>query len=74
MDTFSALAFSTEPPHDTLMSNQPVSRLAKIVHATMWRNILGQVIYQLIILMTILIYGAKIFRFEITSNDPFFYN
>ena len=74
MDTFSALALSTEPPHDTLMDNQPVSKTAKIIHATMWRNIIGQMIYQLIIIMTLLIFGAKIFRFDITTNDPFYYN
>ena len=74
MDTFSALALSTDPPHENLMDNQPMLKTAKIIHATMWRNIFGQIIYQLIILMTILIFGAKIFRLEITTNDPFFYN
>jgi hypothetical protein len=51
-----------------------MSKTAKIVNATMWRNIIGQGIYQLIILMGMLIFGAKLFGFEFEANDPFYYN
>ena len=74
MDTFAALALATEPPHDGLMDRQPMSKTAKIVDATMWRNIIGQGIYQLIILMTMLIFGARLFGFEFAANEPFYYN
>ena len=74
MDTFAALALATEPPNDALMDRQPMSKTAKIVNATMWRNIIGQGIYQLIILMGMLIFGAKLFGFEFAASDPFYYN
>lgn len=74
MDTFAALALATEPPTDLLLERQPMSKTAKIVNATMWRNIIGQGIYQLIVLMTMLIFGARLFGFEYTANEPFYYN
>ncbi len=49
MDTFAALALATEPPSLALLEQKPYSRADSIVTPVMWRNILGQVVYQLII-------------------------
>ncbi|KAJ7976747.1 Calcium-transporting ATPase [Quillaja saponaria] len=50
MDTLGALALATEPPNDGLMERPPVGRGASFITKVMWRNIIGQSIYQLIVL------------------------
>ncbi|KAG5043316.1 hypothetical protein GYH30_007131 [Glycine max] len=50
MDTLGALALATEPPNDGLLKRPPVARGANFITKPMWRNIIGQSIYQLIIL------------------------
>lgn len=47
MDTLGALALATEPPHDGLMKRPPVGRNAHFITRVMWRNIIGQSLYQL---------------------------
>merc|ERR1719362_1874995 len=56
------------------MDRKPAPKSQKIVNSTMWRNIFGQGIYQLIILMTMLCFGAQIFGFTVNKGDPFYYN
>ena len=58
MDTLGALALATEPPYDELMKNAPVGRHSKFISNVMWRNIIGQAIYQLVVL-TVLQYKGK---------------
>ncbi|KAK1427763.1 hypothetical protein QVD17_16457 [Tagetes erecta] len=50
MDTLGALALATEPPHDGLMKRPPIGRDINFITKVMWRNIIGQSIYQLIVL------------------------
>ncbi|KAK9058073.1 hypothetical protein SSX86_022913 [Deinandra increscens subsp. villosa] len=50
MDTLGALALATEPPHDGLMKRPPIGRDVNFITKIMWRNIIGQSIYQLIVL------------------------
>jgi Ca2+-transporting ATPase len=66
MDTFAALALATEPPSDQLLDRQPVSRFEKIVNATMWRNIIGQGVYQIVVLLIMLFFGQDIFGLPFT--------
>ena len=72
MDTFAALALATEPPSDELFNRQPQSRFDKIVNATMWRNIVGQGIYQIAVLLVILFFGQSIFALPFTPDTPFY--
>lgn len=58
MDTLGALALATEPPNDELMKRPPVGRGASFITKTMWRNIIGQSIYQLAVL-GVLNFGGK---------------
>jgi Ca2+ transporting ATPase len=57
MDTFAALALATEPPSEDLLKEQPYGKNENIVNPVMWRNILGQAGYQLIILCLMLFAG-----------------
>ena len=74
MDTFAALALATEPPNDRLMDRQPASKTQKIVNAVMWRNIFGQGLYQLVVLMVLLCFGADLFGFVYEKDAPFYYD
>lgn len=49
MDTLGAIALTTEPPHEELMNRPPVGREVSLISKTMWRNIIGQSIFQLAI-------------------------
>ncbi|KAH9612751.1 hypothetical protein KSS87_018150 [Heliosperma pusillum] len=50
MDTLGALALATEPPNDGLMKRPSVGRNANFISRAMWRNIIGQSIYQFTVL------------------------
>jgi len=72
MDTFASLALATEPPHESIMLRQPASRADKIVDSVMWRNILGQGIYQITVLMLILVFGGNWFGIPYDNSDPLY--
>ncbi|MED6223009.1 Alpha carbonic anhydrase 4 [Stylosanthes scabra] len=67
MDTLGALALATEPPNEGLMKNPPVARGASFITKTMWRNIIGQSIYQLIVLGLLTFDGLNLLN--ITGSD-----
>ncbi|KAK8473419.1 hypothetical protein PHAVU_001G129600 [Phaseolus vulgaris] len=67
MDTLGALALATEPPNDGLLKRPPVARGANFITKPMWRNIIGQSIYQLIILAILNFDGKRILR--ISGSD-----
>ncbi|GER30975.1 calcium ATPase 2 [Striga asiatica] len=62
MDTLGALALATEPPNDELMKRAPVGRKGNFISAVMWRNILGQSLYQFFIIWFLQGYGKTLFR------------
>ncbi|XP_027349219.1 calcium-transporting ATPase 4, plasma membrane-type-like isoform X4 [Abrus precatorius] len=62
MDTLGALALATEPPNDALLERPPVPRGASFITKPMWRNIIGQSIYQLIILIILNFDGKRLLR------------
>ncbi|EGU82337.1 hypothetical protein FOXB_07166 [Fusarium oxysporum f. sp. conglutinans Fo5176] len=49
MDTLAALALATDPPHDSVLDRKPEPKGSSIISVTMWKMILGQSIYQLVI-------------------------
>eukprot|EP00245_Coleochaete_scutata_P007397 TRINITY_DN2270_c0_g2_i1.p1 TRINITY_DN2270_c0_g2~~TRINITY_DN2270_c0_g2_i1.p1 ORF type:complete len:837 (+),score=176.86 TRINITY_DN2270_c0_g2_i1:299-2512(+) len=60
MDTLGALALATMAPTDELLERKPVGRRDPIITNVMWRNIFGQAIYQLILLMVLEFKGEEI--------------
>lgn len=64
MDTLGALALATEPPHDGLMNRPPVARGESFITMTMWRNIIGQSIYQMAVLFVLTFAGKQILGLE----------
>ncbi|CAJ1967623.1 unnamed protein product [Sphenostylis stenocarpa] len=62
MDTLGALALATEPPSDGLMLRPPVGRTTNFITKSMWRNIFGQSLYQLIVLAVLTFDGKRLLR------------
>ena len=51
MDTFAALALATEPPIPELLDRKPYGRHDSLITKNMWVHIIGQGLYQLVILL-----------------------
>ncbi|GJP36179.1 hypothetical protein CLOM_g20703 [Closterium sp. NIES-68] len=64
MDTLGALALATEPPKDSLMHMKPVGRRTPFITPSMWRNIAGQVLFQLLVLALLHRFAAPLFGLQ----------
>lgn len=62
MDTLGALALATEPPTDGLMQRKPIGRNVNIITGIMWRNIIGQSIYQITVLLILRFEGKRLLK------------
>ncbi|KZV54536.1 calcium-transporting ATPase 1, chloroplastic [Dorcoceras hygrometricum] len=69
MDTLGALALATEPPNDDLMRRYPVGRKGNFISNVMWRNILGQSIYQFVVIWYLQTSGKSVFHLEGENSD-----
>ncbi|XP_073314685.1 calcium-transporting ATPase 1-like [Primulina huaijiensis] len=69
MDTLGALALATEPPNDDLMRRQPVGRKGNFISNVMWRNILGQSIYQFVVIWYLQTSGKSVFNLDGEDSD-----
>lgn len=56
MDTFAALALATDPPTEELLERGPESRSSPLITFKMWKMIIGQTIYQIVV-TTVLLYS-----------------
>ena len=61
MDTMGALALGTEPPTSDLLERKPYKRSAQLISRPMWRNILCQGTFQVVLLLVLLFKGAEFF-------------
>ncbi|KAG0321173.1 hypothetical protein BGZ99_004074 [Dissophora globulifera] len=64
MDTLAALALATEPPSPDVLQRLPTSKVAPLINYNMWKMILGQAIFQIILNLALLKYGAQLFHLE----------
>jgi Ca2+ transporting ATPase len=60
MDTLASLALATEPPGEELLDRKPTSRHDHIVTKKIFKHVIGQAIFQLIV-MFILIFAGELF-------------
>jgi len=75
MDTMAALALGTEAPTKKLLLKPPTGRNYPLISATMWRNIIGQGVYQLIVLFGILYFGQHLLESDDTIlKNTFLFN
>uniref|UniRef100_A0A672ZK74 Calcium-transporting ATPase n=1 Tax=Sphaeramia orbicularis TaxID=375764 RepID=A0A672ZK74_9TELE len=70
MDTFASLALATEPPTEALLLRKPYGRNKPLISRTMMKNILGQGVFQLIIIFTLLFAGEKLFDIDSGRDAP----
>ncbi|KAK0577616.1 hypothetical protein LWI29_035822 [Acer saccharum] len=69
MDTLGALALATEPPTDDLMKRTPVGRKGNFINNVMWRNILGQSLFQLLVMWHLQRNGKAAFHLDGPDSD-----
>ncbi|GAA0144967.1 primary active transporter [Lithospermum erythrorhizon] len=69
MDTLGALALATEPPTEHLMHRKPVGRREPLVTNIMWRNLLVQALYQVIVLLVLNFNGKSLLKLENESTE-----
>ena len=63
MDTFAALALATDPPTPSILNRKPEPKSAPLITITMWKMIIGQSIYQLVITVVLYIAGSSILKY-----------
>jgi Ca2+-transporting ATPase len=61
MDTLGALALATEMPTPELLERLPYKRSASLISRPMWRNILSQSAFQIVLLLVLMFAGAELF-------------
>jgi len=68
MDTLAALALATETPTPELLKRKPYGRFEGIITPAMWRNIIGQASFQIVILFVLLYQAHNIPQLELPSE------
>ncbi|CAO3632203.1 unnamed protein product [Mucor fragilis] len=66
MDTFAALALATDPPTEELLQRGPESRSSPLITFKMWKMIIGQAIFQIVV--TIVLLYSDVLHYE--ADDP----
>ncbi|POS71435.1 calcium-translocating P-type ATPase [Diaporthe helianthi] len=61
MDTFAALALATDPPTEKILNRPPQGKKAPLITTNMWKMIIGQAIFQLVVTFTLYFAGPRIF-------------
>ncbi|KAI5679743.1 hypothetical protein M9H77_00970 [Catharanthus roseus] len=74
MDTLGALALATEQPTDELMKKKPVGRTEPLITNIMWRNLLAQALYQVLVLLVLQFKGSSIFGVNKNTKDTLIFN
>ncbi|KAI7591983.1 calcium-translocating P-type ATPase, partial [Hortaea werneckii] len=60
MDTMAALALATDPPSRRILDRKPDPKSAPLISTTMWKMIIGQAIYQLVVTLVLYFAGPRI--------------
>lgn len=68
MDSLASLALATETPKPELLQRPPYRKREYIISQRMVKHILGQAIFQSIVILVILFGGAKFIQEEFCGN------
>lgn len=68
MDTLAALALATEGPTDAVLDRPPQQRNSALITFEMWRMIVGQAAFQVVINLLLLNHGLEIFHLPDTKH------
>lgn len=64
MDTFAALALATDAPTEKILDRKPTPKRAALITTNMWKMIVGQAIYQLIVTFVLYFAGSSILGYS----------
>lgn len=70
MDTFAALALATEMPSEDLLKRKPYGRTKPLISRTMMKNIIGNSMFQLVVIFVLVFAGDKIFDIDSGIYQP----
>ncbi|OQR97973.1 P-type ATPase (P-ATPase) Superfamily [Achlya hypogyna] len=76
MNTFASLALATDTPSNAVLDRKPYPRTKPLISKKMTKHILGHLVCQLAILVTLTMTGERIFsiasgrKYDRSSNDP----
>lgn len=73
MDTLAAVSLATEPPHPTELKKERVKKHDRLILSVMWRTILGQALYQILVLVVLLYFAPLMFDMNYDYIDEPFY-
>jgi len=68
MDTFAALALATDAPTEEILDRKPTPKSAPLITTNMWKMILGQAVYQLVVTFVLYFAGSTILRYSTTDT------
>lgn len=74
MDTFAALALATDPPSGSLLDRKPEPKHHALITMTMWKMIIGQSIFQLIVTFLLYFGGPGWFRYSTKQQSTLVFN
>ena len=66
MDSLGSLSLATESPYDELLLRQPTKRNESIINGKMWKHIIFQGVFQLIVLLFLYLYAP----YFVKEQDP----
>jgi Ca2+-transporting ATPase len=69
MDTLAALALATDAPTNKILQRPPEPKSAPLITVNMWKMIMGQAVYQLIVTFVLYFGGNKIFGSSVTQKE-----
>ena len=64
MDTFAALALATDAPTEDILGRKPTPKRAPLITTNMWKMIIGQAIYQLVVTFVLYFAGSSILHYS----------
>lgn len=64
MDTFAALALATDAPTEKILDRKPTPKCAALITTNMWKMIIGQAIYQLVVTFVLYFAGSSILGYS----------
>ena len=74
MDTLGALALATEEPTNDLMKTPPVGRVEPLITRVMWRNLISQALYKVLVLLVLQFKGRSIFDVSEKVKNTLIFN
>lgn len=69
MDTFAALALATDPPNPHVLDRKPEPKSAPLITPNMWKMMISQSLYQLVVTLSLNFAGNRILRYDTPAKQ-----